>query len=456
MRAVLAGAAAICLLLTSTPVANAAEWRDCGDGLECLDVPVQVDWRDPGAGTIEIALAKLPAQDQSRKLGPLLVNLGGPDESTDALRRQRDRFTELTQWFDVIAFDPRGFGDSAGVTCPTALPDPLPVMADPAGLWAEHERSGREYDRACSDTIGDLAGRLDAWQVAHDVDAIRAALGQRRLNYFGNSYGTVYGQVYADLFPHRVGRMYLDSVVDHTRPRDRAHYDPIMRQVRADLPRIDRWCAANADCALHGESVLVVWDRVLAKATEHPIPGGSGELTGEEFRTRSGALLLIEAAWPMITSAIAEADAGDASDFLGITPVLPAGLTFHAECADFPAPRYEPTAELIGELRTVEPRIGWKLPLVATRCLGLPGATYPPRPIHAPGLPPVLLANGVHDTATAPSEGRHVASQLPGARWFGVEGYHAVYLSGESRCTREIVHDYLTTGALPPRGTSCP
>ncbi len=50
--------------------------------------------------------------------------------------------------------------------------------------------------------------------LARDMDSIRAALGQRQISYYGVSYGTYLGQVYATLFPHRVRRMVLDSMVD--------------------------------------------------------------------------------------------------------------------------------------------------------------------------------------------------------------------------------------------------
>ena len=44
--------------------------------------------------------------------------------------------------------------------------------------------------------------------------AVRAALGAKKINYFGYSYGTYLGAVYGKLFPHRVRRAVLDSVVD--------------------------------------------------------------------------------------------------------------------------------------------------------------------------------------------------------------------------------------------------
>ena len=48
------------------------------------------------------------------------------------------------------------------------------------------QRSGRELeDVATSDTV-------------HDMDAIRAAIGEARISYMGFSYGTYHGARYAD------------------------------------------------------------------------------------------------------------------------------------------------------------------------------------------------------------------------------------------------------------------
>jgi pimeloyl-ACP methyl ester carboxylesterase len=46
------------------------------------------------------------------------------------------------------------------------------------------------------------------------MDSIRAALGQRQINFYGYSYDTYLGQMYATLYPERVRRMVLDSNVD--------------------------------------------------------------------------------------------------------------------------------------------------------------------------------------------------------------------------------------------------
>ena len=48
------------------------------------------------------------------------------------------------------------------------------------------------------------------------MDAIRAAFGVSKINYYAFSYGTYIGQVYATLFPAHLRRMVLDSTVDPT------------------------------------------------------------------------------------------------------------------------------------------------------------------------------------------------------------------------------------------------
>ena len=50
--------------------------------------------------------------------------------------------------------------------------------------------------------------------MARDLDRLRAAVGDERLNYLGLSYGTLIGETYTTLFPDRVGAFVLDSPVD--------------------------------------------------------------------------------------------------------------------------------------------------------------------------------------------------------------------------------------------------
>ena len=86
MRAAIAITAVVGLLTGLTTAADAAEplrWRDCGEGVQCADVRVPVDWARPHGNTTSIGLAKIPARDQATKLGPLVANLGGPGPTVE-------------------------------------------------------------------------------------------------------------------------------------------------------------------------------------------------------------------------------------------------------------------------------------------------------------------------------------------------------------------------------------
>ena len=45
----------------------------------------------------------------------------------------------------------------------------------------------------------------DHGNVARDLDLLRAAVGDAKLNYVGISYGTAIGETYTSLFPGRTG-----------------------------------------------------------------------------------------------------------------------------------------------------------------------------------------------------------------------------------------------------------
>ena len=93
----------------------AISWARCG-ALECSTLTVPLDYGAgdaDGAATIDIAVARRPASDPSRRIGSLVVNPGGPGvPAIDYLRASVDSFPRvLRDRFDIVAFDPRGVGN---------------------------------------------------------------------------------------------------------------------------------------------------------------------------------------------------------------------------------------------------------------------------------------------------------------------------------------------------------
>ncbi|WP_433263683.1 alpha/beta fold hydrolase [Actinosynnema sp. CS-041913] len=447
------------LLAAGSGWASAADrdrvgWRACHDGLWCAGVEVPADWSRPRGDRIAVGLLKIPARGD--RLGTLLLNPGGPGPSIRnfALPTYRDQFAELAERFDVVVFDPRGIGESGGVTCP----GPNPVAVTPPLTEAGHASytaANARFAADCAPATGSL--RVNARQVAHDMEAVRVALGERRLNYFGNSYGTVYGQAYADLFGRNVGRMYLDSVLDHTR-RDLADWTrPAAITAERNLHRLAAWCAEDPACALHGQDLVAVWDRVLARA---PIPApGTDGVDATAILAWAAGRIGNDRGWPALATGLAQADQGDATAMVRRGWLPDTSLARTALCSDFVFPDdYDSLKRVETGLRqTVAPRLGWATQAwnVSGHCSGLPRTgLHPPRPIHAHGLPPVLIANGDNDPLTPAEHGRRVAAQLPGARYLAVDGNHGLYLRG-NRCVRDHVNHYLWTGGLPWAGARC-
>ena len=90
--------------------------------------------------------------------------------------------------------------------------DPDPDTAGRDG--ATPTACSRKLGEGCLKESGALVRHMSTVEVAKDVDVLRAALGDRKLSYFGASYGTFIGATYAGLFPGHVGRMVLDGALD--------------------------------------------------------------------------------------------------------------------------------------------------------------------------------------------------------------------------------------------------
>src|SRR5262245_51106527 len=56
-------------------------YREFGFPFECATVQVPLDYSNPGAATISIAIVRLPASDPVNKIGSIFFNPGGPGGS---------------------------------------------------------------------------------------------------------------------------------------------------------------------------------------------------------------------------------------------------------------------------------------------------------------------------------------------------------------------------------------
>lgn len=458
--------------------ASTLTWAACTGpnaqpGAECATLTVPLDHRAPGAGTVSLALARLPALDQDRRIGVLLLNPGGPGGSGvsavgyDPTLAGVPEFGELRARFDIVGFDPRGVGASTPVTCPDLLHDPTvsPFPRNPAE-FAVLTRFNRTAGESCRVATGPLIDHVDTASVVADVDLIRAALGERRISFLGLSYGTEIGARYAERYPRRVHTMVLDGVVDHSRPARRAAVDEA-RATETALHHFADWCAASAECPLAGQDVIGIHDGVLAAAEQGTLWAAAlgRAVTAPEIAQGVYGYLQLRAGWPLLAGALAEAAGAagpaDASHLVGaanfLTPTYPAYRT--VGCHDF-APDTRGWADLAAQvavLRTVAPHT-WRHSEFwdwISGCAGWPvPPANPPRPLTVRGAPPILLVSTTYDPATPYVWARAVRRDISGSGLLTVDGDgHTGIL--HSSCARTEMARYLVSGALPARTTVC-
>ena len=79
---------------------------------------------------------------------------------------------------------------------------------------SEFEAFSINLNDQCIRRGNEILGHTSTANVAHDMDMIRKALGETKLNYVGYSYGTVLGMTYANIYPNNVGAFVIDGNVD--------------------------------------------------------------------------------------------------------------------------------------------------------------------------------------------------------------------------------------------------
>nr|BFF04804.1 alpha/beta hydrolase [Streptoalloteichus tenebrarius] len=207
--------------LTWEPCAKIANgWDELTHGdttTECATLRVPLDHARPDGRKISIGVSRLKATDPAKRRGVILTNPGGPGGSGIFLPLvvSRSELAPLAAEYDIIGFDPRGVGYSDKLRCPTLPEDnekPPPGLTPKQTEKFRSDQQARYYKR-CAETDIDFTRQLTTPSIARDMDAIRVALGEQKISYYGISWGTALGATYRSLFADKVDRMVLDSVM---------------------------------------------------------------------------------------------------------------------------------------------------------------------------------------------------------------------------------------------------
>jgi pimeloyl-ACP methyl ester carboxylesterase len=444
-------------------------WRPCKEepSVECATLKVPVDWSKPNGPTIDLALARRKAKDPSARIGSLLTNPGGPGNSgVDGILRPSGFSEEIQKRFDIVGYDPRGVARSGSVTCTASVYNqmPYPVMKSQADFdkWLAFDKKLRAD---CRKRTGPLYDHLDSVNVARDMDAIRAALGEAKLTSYGVSYGTLAQQMYAELFPNRIRAMVLDSNMDHSL-NVKAFQVSEAATVQDSFDEFVAWCERSADCVLNGRDIRALWKKLLAKAERGQLvwPGGDDKVSAHNLLWL--AVIMNEAPnWHLEAQVLLALDGGPVPDDMpgppGNGPVngrwaeLPTAIL----CQDFDLGLrdYKEYAAIMRAANAVAPDVRYNpmpmgdMPI----CQGHP-VTNAQHRLRYKGKAPLLVATSKHDPDTPYQWSANVARQLgPKATLLTYEGWgHGIY--GMTECTTKVMDAYLISLTVPKRGIRCP
>lgn len=448
-------------------------WAPCPEGepsnveMECAPLAVPVDWAKPGGRKLTLMLGRLKPDDTAPPAeGSVLVNFGGPVGNSIELMRMygHEAFAALRQRMNIVTWDMRGGPGLPGLSTPkldcTWRPTRIPVYPRDQREFDALVASKRTAANECRTRDPELFDHMDSASNARDVEAIRRALGEAQVNFYGSSYGGFIAQSYARLYPQRVRTMVLDGTWNHSARNWDRELDGLALANERSIRRFFNWCADTAACALHGTNVSQRWRRLVAKADRTPIPAPTVDAaySGRDLQA-FGLMLARDGAeeWPKLAQAIVDAESGDASGFAPPPPQRPYASVPApgvVECLDWPT--YSKQSDLeaaVRRLNRLTPDVGATNTLVMNMllCTGWPTkATNLPEPLPS-GLPPLLgVGNWNEYEATS-----RVLAQVPGSGGVYHDGPgHTLYTV--NACAREHIDRYLADRIVPPRGTTCP
>jgi len=246
-------------------------YHDCYQGFQCARLLVPLDWQNhSNPARVALAVIRLPArvpEDDPSHGGSIILNPGGPGGSGVLFALLAGNLIQSRldseKHFEIVGFDPRGTSFSTpGLKCFSNWIDELNWIMDkrvvgnlgngPRAIafhWATEAARAKLCAAVDESTGANIRSHVSTVSVARDmlhltekIDELKYSRlnlikarnnqapllfksGESKLQYLGVSYGTFLGNVFASMYPDRVKRMILDSVLDaHDWSHDLHHF----------------------------------------------------------------------------------------------------------------------------------------------------------------------------------------------------------------------------------------
>ena len=426
------------------------------DSLECatIDIPLTATEKDtsnnPAKPTvIKLALSRLPATGSKQdKLGSLISISGGPGQSgLDVSPIDSAAYKKLSKHFDIIGYAPRGVHP----TTPTVKCSTIERVLTPADL--------KSFAQGCWDyTPNDLLIQLGADYAVDDIDTIRQALGEPKINLIGYSYGTKIAALYAEKFPDQLRAGVLDGVVNLNETELQIAINQVT-SVQTTFERFVSSCRKQTNCYFSDTTTIKAAEAKLAKIYRYIENNELYDLDGQRILPASLSttiydFLIWPEQWPMLNALLYQLEnkdfefykllineAKDNTDFATFAAIL---------CADG-APTAARKSSYIDDAKRIDALLTWDDfreftdEEIVDACYYWPiqGSDVPHVPKLAASAPPLLLVAQTNDPATPYINALAMQQYLNSVLLTRRSDGHTLALSDVSRCVDNKVVDYL-------------
>jgi pimeloyl-ACP methyl ester carboxylesterase len=445
-------------------------WGACVDptlvafGAECGMLTVPLDYTNPRGTKVQLALSRVRhTVPDAQYQGVMLINPGGPGGSGLI-------FSIFATFvpngaggaYDWIGFDPRGVG--ASIPALSCIPDysvgPRPAY-EPTTRAIETAwlKRSNDYASACARNGRDLLNHIKTTDNVQDMNAIRSALGEKQINYYGFSYGTYLGQVFATMYPSKVRRMVLDANVDPRRVWYPANLDQDVAFEKVAHLFFD-WIARH-DSTYHLGTLEKTVEAAYYGAIDTLRATPRGTLGPAEWEDAFLLAGYVQSTWPDVASALAAfVNSDDPAPATALYESFDApgndngtAMYLGTECTDARWPRNWSIWQRDNtRVAQQAPFLTWGNAWFNAPCAFWPAKSSQPVDVRGKKLPPFLLLSETLDAATPFSGSLEVRKLFSSASLIATEGgtTHANSLAGNA-CVDDRIAAYLQDGTTPTR-----
>jgi pimeloyl-ACP methyl ester carboxylesterase len=402
----------------------------------------------------------------------MMVNPGGPGFGGSSLADDAEYYfsQDLIDRFDIIAWDPRGTGESTpAVNCVDTF-DEYFGLDSPPETPAEKQAlidASQAFNDKCAENSGTILPYISTKASAQDINSLRLALGEEKVSFFGFSYGSELGTTWATMFPETVRAIVVDGAVDP----NASSIQEGMAQAKGfegQLATFLKQCSERTTCEFHNDGdAEAAFDKLVLDIDAKPLDVSKDRtpVTQGVLFTAVAQAMYSDYYWPQLSEALSAAQGGDGKGILQLYDDyyqrnedgtygndLEAFLAI--SCLDDPgASSTEEVDSHIEDFITAAPRLGGNF------AYGYSCALWPVKQaakvnITGKGAGPIVVVGTTGDAATPLSSTRKMAQGLEQGILIVVDAnQHTGY--GANSCVVKAVDEYLIKLTVPANETTC-